>query len=265
MDGRVEPGQGVLEGAALDWVRDVLGPVVFAPVAGSLLGVLVRRLPVGRPVGLARSACEACGRRLGWWEMVPLVGYAALGGRCRTCGAAIDPMHWWIEAAAVVPAGMAVWAGWAAGRGAGAIWADCVLGWGLLALGWIDWRHGRLPDALTLPLVLLGLGATWWLAPGGLTDHAIGAAAGYVAFRLVAWGYRAWRGREGMGQGDAKLLAAAGAWVGWQGLDAVVLLGASLSIGLALWRSRGRGLSGGVSVPFGPGLASAAFFVRLFG
>lgn len=242
-------------------MQDWLPPLLFAPFAGSLLGVLVRRLPQHRPVVLARSACEACGRVLAWWEMIPLLGYAVLRGRCRTCRAPIAPMHCWIEAAALLPAAAAV----AVQRGTASVWADCVLGWALLALAWIDWRHGRLPDALTLPLLLLGLAATWWLEPAALTDHAIGAAAGYAAFRLVALAYRAWRGQEGMGQGDAKLLAAAGAWVGWQGLDTVVLLGALASIGLALWRTRLRGLAGTVSVPFGPGLALAAFFVRLSG
>lgn len=241
---------------------DWLLPLLFAPFAGSVLGVLIRRLPEGRPVMLARSACESCGRRLGGIEMTPLLAHAALGGRCRTCRAPICAMHWQVEVAAIAPAALAgIVHGGAADPAA--LWADCVLGWVLLALAWIDWRHGRLPDALTLPLLLLGLLATWWLEPAALTAHAIGAVAGYALFRSVAAVYRFWRGRDGLGRGDAKLLAAAGAWVGWEGLDEVVLFGAVATIGVALWRSHRQSLSSQTSVPFGPGLGLATFIVRL--
>lgn len=231
--------------------------MLAAPFAGSVLGVLVRRLPAGRPVGLARSACEACGRPLTWIDLVPLLSFAVLQGRCRTCRARIAPFHWHIEAAAIVVAGWVV-----SVEGGGPVgWADCVLGWALLALAWIDWQHRRLPDALTLPLVLLGLGATWWLEPDAMLDNAVGAMAGFSLFWLVRVSYRALRGREGLGLGDAKLLAAAGAWVGWQGLDSVVLLGALASIALALLRR--QTLAGSLVVPFGPGLALATLAVRL--
>lgn len=242
-------------------LADWLPLLLFAPFIGSFLGVLILRLPAGRPVAWSRSACDSCGRALAWTEMLPLASYAALGGRCRGCGAGIGAFHWRIELAALAVAAWVV----AVDGGGPAAWADCTLGWGLLALAWIDWEHQRLPDAITLPLILLGLVATWWLDPARMLDHALGAAAGYVAFRVIALLYRAWRGREGLGHGDAKLLAVAGAWVGWQGLDQVVLLGALASIGLALWRLRGQGLSGGVAVPFGPGLALALLVIRLHG
>ena len=231
--------------------------VLAAPFVGSVLGVLVRRLPAARPVAWARSACESCGRVLGPAELVPLLSYAALRGRCRGCGAPIGRFHPAIELAAVA---VAVWAVAASGT-----WFDCALGWGLLALAWIDWEHQRLPDALTLPLVALGLVASWWGEPWGLLDHAIGAVVGYVAFRLIALGYRAWRGRDGLGAGDAKLLAAAGAWVGWDRLDQVVLVGALAGIGMAVWRARSVRPPGGTAVPFGPGLALGLMVVRLHG
>ena len=94
------------------------------------------------------------------------------------------------------------------------VWLDCLLGWTLLALAWIDWKHMVLPDVLTLPLILAGFGATLLDAPEAISEHAAAAVAGYGAFRAIEIGYRRLRGREGLGQGDAKLLAAAGAWLG---------------------------------------------------
>ena len=117
---------------------------------------------------------------------------------------------------------VAAWAAAAVEPELGWLWADCVFGWMLLALAWIDWTHLRLPDVLTLPLLLAGLGATALLDPDDATDHALAAAIGYAALRLVSFGYLKLRGREGLGAGDAKLLAAAGgvAWAGRAGSGA---------------------------------------------
>ena len=164
----------------------------------------------------------------------------------------------------VAALGLAVWVV-AAEPVPALVWPDCGLAWTLLALAWIDWDHRRLPDALTLPLLLAGLAVTAMVEPWRLESHAIGAVVGYGGFRLLAWGYARWRGREGLGQGDAKLLACAGAWVGWAELNQVVLLGALISIGLAFWLNRGQRLSGGTAVPFGPGLAAAMLIIRLHG
>ena len=122
----------------------------------------------------------------------------------------------------------------------------------------------RLPDALTLPLILAGLFGTWWLEPDRATEHALAAALGWLAFRLVAMGYRRLRGRDGLGEGDAKLLAALGAWTGLDGLPGVVL-GAAL-VGLAavlVLRLRGWSIGAGTAIPFGPCLALAGWAVRL--
>lgn len=232
--------------------------LLAAPFAGSVAGVLVRRLPRGRPVAWARSGCEACGRVLGPTELVPLLSFVALRGRCRGCRAPIPRFNPAIELASVAVAAWVVLV-------SATPWWDCALGWTLLALGWIDWEHQRLPDVLTLPLVALGLVAAWWTEPWRLLDCAIGAVVGYLAFTLLARAYRAWRGRDGLGGGDAKLLAAAGAWVGWDRLDHVVLLGALLTIGAAVARARTVGLPGGMAVPFGPGLAAGLMLVRLHG
>ncbi len=145
-----------------------------------------------------------------------------------------------------------------------AAWANCLLGWGLLPLAWIDIRHFRLPDVLTLPLLLLGLGGTHLLEPWLLTDHAIAAIAGYAALRLIGWAYAAWRGQEGLGQGDAKLLAVGGAWVGIEGLSWVVLLAALAGIAWAgLLAARGAPLTARTRLPFGPFLALGIWLVRL--
>jgi leader peptidase (prepilin peptidase)/N-methyltransferase len=128
------------------------------------------------------------------------------------------------------------------------------------ALALYDLRQGRLPDWLTLPLALAGLLVAW--RDGALGDAAAGAALGYAFFEGVALGYRRLRGREGLGGGDAKLAAAAGAWVGWQGLPSVVLLAATGALALALARRR---LGAAESIPFGAYLAPAILLVWLIG
>jgi leader peptidase (prepilin peptidase)/N-methyltransferase len=239
----------------------LLLPVIAAPFIGSFLGVLIARLPVGRPVAMARSCCETCERVLGPFDMVPILSYAVLLGRCRRCRAAIGGQHLAIELAAL---GVALWALMVDAEPVG-LWIDCALGWALLTLAWIDWRHLRLPDVLTLPLLLAGLAATWLEAPDDLTDHAIGAAAGYLGFRLVAWLYRAVRRRDGLGLGDAKLLAAGGAWLGWMALPHVILIAAMGGIVVALATAvRRGGLDGTAMIPFGPCLCLSIWILRLY-
>jgi leader peptidase (prepilin peptidase) / N-methyltransferase len=143
---------------------------------------------------------------------------------------------------------------------------DCVFGWSLLSLAWIDWRQLRLPDALTLPLLGAGLAAAALDGQDALLSGVIGALAGYAALRLVGEGYLGLRGREGLGQGDAKLLAAGGAWLGWEALPWVVLLAALLGLACAIvQRARGAALTRETALPFGPPLALAIWVVRLHG
>jgi leader peptidase (prepilin peptidase) / N-methyltransferase len=235
--------------------------ILLAPFIGSFLGVLIVRLPEERPVAVARSACESCHHPLGPLDLVPIASYVVSRGKCRHCGAPIGRFHLLIELAALVPAI------WAASLDDGTrLWADCVLGWTLLALSWIDWRHMILPDALTLPLVLAGLGAGWLFDPDNISDHAIGAAIGWLLFRGVAWGYRLARGRDGLGEGDAKLLAASGAWVTWMGLPEVMLVAALTGLAVALaGKLAGRKMEAQTAIPFGPCLAFATWLAWLYG
>ena len=168
-----------------DWVVYLLAPFI-----GSFLGVLIRRWPAGRPIAYGRSCCDHCGATLRPRDLVPLVSWLLARGRCRYCKAPIGEFYPLVELAALA---VAVWAG-TLDTGA-ALWLDCLLGWGLLALGWIDAEHLLLPDLLTLPLILAGLGAAWLLRWPPLMDSAAGAALGYLSFRLLAAAYRRLRGQ----------------------------------------------------------------------
>ncbi|MBV8094170.1 MAG: prepilin peptidase [Acetobacteraceae bacterium] len=239
-------------------VPGALLPLILSPFIGSFLGVLIRRLPIGQPVLLARSRCESCGHVLTARELVPLASFFALGGRCRWCRARISVAHLWVELACVA---IAVWVLLAESDPL-LVWLDCILGWTLLVLAWIDWTHLLLPDALTLPLVLAGLGATWLLDPGSISNHAAAAVAGYGSFRAIEVTYRWLRGREGLGQGDAKLMAAAGAWVGLESLATLVLVAALIGLAVAIGlRIGGRVIDRQTAIPFGPALCVATWAV----
>lgn len=205
-------------------VRAAVG-FMLGIVAGSFLAALILRWPVGRSILQGRSACDACGRTLRPRELVPIFSALFLRGKCRGCHGAIDPLHWQIElacgaigvaSAMLVPLPHAL--GW------------MLAGWMLLTLAVLDARHFWLPDALTLALAFLGLTIGPWLTGVAQMDSIIGAAAGYGALMAVALLYRALRGREGLGLGDAKLLGALGAWMGWQALPMLVFLASALAL-----------------------------------
>jgi leader peptidase (prepilin peptidase)/N-methyltransferase len=236
--------------------------IVFAPAAGRVVGVLVSRLPQGRPVVLARSCCDSCGRAVFAPDLSPIVSHRLLRGRCRTCSSPIEPHYLAAQLAAIA---IAIWAA-VVEPDPVTLWADCLLGWILLALAWIDLVHMRLPDALTLPLLALGLLVEAATASEQIAAHGLGAIAGYAAFKAIAIGYRAARGRAGLGGGDTKLLAVAGAWVGWAELPEVVLLAALLGIaGAVVACVRGHETNSATALPFGPYLAIALWIVRLHG
>jgi len=235
--------------------------IIAAPFVGSFLGVVIRRLPAGDEIVAARSRCDHCGTVLGPRDLVPLLSWAKARGRCRHCGAGLGWFYPVIELAAIAVAVSSVVAH---GGDPARLWLDCFLGWTLLAIAWIDVEHLILPDILTLPLLLAGLAVAGWEAPGRLGDHALAAACGYLLFRGIAYFYRRLRGRDGLGEGDAKLLAAGGAWLGLLSLDMLILVAAGIGLtGAALRWLGGKPLDGASTVPFGAALALALFALRL--
>lgn len=235
--------------------------LLFSPFIGSFLGVVIRRLPEGRQLVWARSGCETCGATLTVRDLIPLVSWLSTRGRCRHCGGALGWFYPGVELAALAVAVIAL----IVDRPEQA-WLDCLLGWWLLTLGWIDLRTWLLPDVLTLPLLLLGLLICLAFDPEDLVDRAAAAALGYLALRAVAWGYRRLRGREGLGQGDAKLFAVAGAWLGLTALPQVILLAAATALlAVAVLGLSGTRLRAHTALPFGPFLGLAIWLIWLFG
>ena len=235
--------------------------LLAAPCVGSFLGVLTVRLPQERPVLWSRSACPHCGQRLGARDLIPIVSWALSRGACRTCGRALSWFYPALEVAALIVAAwsLALVPGWLA-------WASCGLGWALLALAVIDARHLILPDELTLPLIPAGLAVAWVLDPARLPHHAAGAVGAYVLVLGIRLVYRRVRRRDGIGLGDAKLLAAAGAWLGWAGLPSVLLVAAAGALlGHAVWAGVRRHGLRDRELPFGPYLAGAFWLTWLYG
>jgi len=282
----------LVQPAVLPWVA-----LTFSLCIGSFLNVLIHRLPrmmerewreqcaelaagTGEAQGSARvsphpakeaqgrynlfvprSACPGCGHRITAFENIPLVSWLALRGKCSSCGMRISVRYPIVELAA---GGIGAYAAWRYGLSLTAIGA-MFFGWALLALTAIDLDTQLLPDDITLPLLwtglLLNLGGTF--AP--LRAAVIGAVAGYLALWLVYWGFRLATGKEGMGYGDFKLLAAVGAWLGWQKLPMVILLssvvGAMIGICLIVFARHGREKP----IPFGPYLAAAGAIALFWG
>ncbi|MEZ5580793.1 MAG: A24 family peptidase [Candidatus Competibacteraceae bacterium] len=208
-----------------------------------------------------RSQCPHCHHLIGATENIPLLSYIRQRGRCAHCGVAIGAQYPLVEAASGLLAGVVAWKfgfGWP-------VLAVLLFTWTLLAASVIDLHHQLLPDDLTLPLLWLGLLAALFGLGTDLRSAVIGAMAGYLSLWLVYQGFRLLTGKEGMGHGDFKLLAALGAWTGWQYLITIVLLsslvGAICGLALILLRGRARG----APLPFGPFLAAAGWIALLWG
>jgi leader peptidase (prepilin peptidase)/N-methyltransferase len=243
-----------------------LGPqavslLASAPIIGSFIGVVVRRYPAGEAIGWTRSRCECCGRVLAPRDLVPLISWAATLGRCRYCHQRLSWFYPAIEVAALLIALISV-----AIDGTSRAWLDCLLGWWLLALAWIDLRQWVLPDVLTLPLIVVGLAAAAMFDPDNLLDRALGAAFGYLTLRGLAWIYRSVRQRDGLGAGDAKLLSAIGAWLGLAALPQVIFAAALGGLAAAaVLRVAGIRLGAFSALPFGPFLALPAWVMWMCG
>ena len=265
-------------------------PIAFTTLAGllglfvgSFLNVVIHRLPrmmerdwhaqaaelrgeeppAGERFNLAtpRSRCPHCGHQITLLENIPLVSYLVLRGRCGHCGAGISKRYPIVEA---VSALLSAYAAWHFGFGAAALGALLFV-WAMVALTFIDLDTQLLPDDITLPLLWLGLafnvGGTYTELPAAV----IGAMAGYLALWSVFWLFKLATGKEGMGYGDFKLLAAIGAWLGWQMLPLTILLsslvGAVVGIVLIVAARHGRN----VPIPFGPYLTAAGIIALFWG
>jgi leader peptidase (prepilin peptidase)/N-methyltransferase len=271
-------------------MTSLLDPAVALPAAaviglcvGSFLNVVIHRLPKMMERGWAdqcaelagrepeakprynlmvpRSACPACGHAITAIENVPVVSWLALRGRCRACKVPISPRYPVVELVAGALAVAAVWqfgAGW---KGL----AACAFLWTLLALAFIDADTQLLPDDLTLPLLWGGLVANLFGLFVPLASAVVGAIAGYLVLWAVYWLFKLVRGKEGMGYGDFKLLAALGAWLGWPMLPQIVLVSSVLGAvgGILMIVLKGRDKA--VPLPYGPWLAGAGAVALFFG
>lgn len=230
--------------------------------AGSALRKTISAL---RPVGLAHppSRCPSCGHRIRWHENIPLVSWLRLRGRCAACGTPISLRYPVIEVATALLFALVAWRFGAQP----ATLLYCAMVAVLVALTMIDWDTTVLPDALTLPLLWAGLtaAALGWLPGVPLKASLWGAVLGYLSLWSVYWLFKLTTGKEGMGFGDFKLLAALGAWLSYQALLPVILISSVLGaiVGIAM-KIRGE-LREGRFVPFGPFLAGGGLFVLLVG
>jgi leader peptidase (prepilin peptidase)/N-methyltransferase len=234
-------------------------PASVEQVARSLDGDLTA-LPA---LGLARPAsrCPSCGHRIRWYQNIPIVSWLALRGRCSACKAGISPRYPLVEALTGLLFAALAWRFGA--QPVALMW--CAVVAVLLALALIDWDTTVLPDALTLPLLWGALVAATlgWSLP--LPEAIWGAVVGYLSLWSVYWLFKLTTGKEGMGYGDFKLLAALGAWLSWQAILPIVLFASILGAVVGIGMKFSGALREGRFVPFGPFLAGGGVGVLLFG
>lgn len=247
----------------LTWVIYITA-AAFGAVIGSFLNVIIYRGPVswrlvddesrGNLVA-PRSYCPSCRAQIRSGHLIPLASYVMMGGKCADCSAPIPIRYPLVELAGALAAITALALFGLSLNAAGAF----VFFMFILALGVIDLETGYLPDMLTLPLLALGIVANAFdLFNAALGTAVLGVVIGYGAFRLVDMVFLRLRGIEGLGQGDAKLLAAIGAWFGWPVLPPVVFLAAILALGaIGIAALRGAKIERETPIPFGPALAAA--------
>jgi leader peptidase (prepilin peptidase)/N-methyltransferase len=260
-----------------------IAAAVLGLLVGSFLNVVIYRIPkmmqresdnyVANEMGkelphtdrfnlmVPRSSCPHCGHQITALENIPVISWLMLGGKCSSCKAPISARYPAIELVNALLSAALVWhfgSGWMG-------LATLAFGWFLLAMTMIDYDTQLLPDDLTYPLLWLGLlvNVNGMFVP--LRDAVIGAAAGYLVLWSIYWLFKLATGKEGMGYGDFKLLAALGAWLGWAMLPTIILLssvvGAVVGISLIVVAKRGRDKP----IPFGPYLAAAGLIALLYG
>jgi len=266
----------------------ILVCVLFGLLVGSFLNVVIHRIPkmmeatwrqearelLEQPAPKGEetppifnlvtpgSHCPHCNHRIRWYENVPVVSWALLKGRCSGCKAAISKRYPIIELLTALVAGLCAW------RFGYDPWLIFMLygSFTLLALAVIDLDTTLLPDDLTYPLLWAGLlAAVLGISPVSLPDAVIGAMAGYLALWSLYWVFKLLTGKEGMGYGDFKLLAALGAWLGWQYLPVVVLLSSVVGLLFAVSMMASGSVKRDQGIPFGPYLAIAGWIALLWG
>ena len=243
---------------------------------GSFLNVVIHRVPGqiewswqmpnargAKPPGVIwpGSHCPKCQHSLAWHDNIPLLSYLLLKGHCRYCKTSISARYPLVEALCAIVSLIVV-------AKLGVQWPTLfalLATWFLVALAFIDLEHFLLPDKLTFPLIAIGIGVNAFELFASLSSAVIGAAAGYLSLWLVFHGFRLATGKEGLGYGDFKLLAAIGAWVGWQLLPVAVLLsaGAGTIIGIMMLATGHQKRN--QPIPFGPYLAGGGWLTLLWG
>ena len=256
---------------------------IISLLVGSFLNVVIHRVPkmmqresdnyVASEKGEAlphtdrynlmvpRSACPHCGHQITAVENIPVISYIMIGGKCACCKAPISIRYPIVELLTAAISALLVWHFGSGLAGLGAV----LFGWLLIAMTFIDADTQLLPDDLTLPLLWCGLLINLNTTFTPLTDAVIGAVAGYLSLWSIYWLFKLATGKDGMGYGDFKLLAALGAWMGWSMLPVIVLLssavGAVVGISMIVFKKMGRNNP----IPFGPYLAGAGLIALIWG
>ena len=262
----------------------IAGVFLFGLLVGSFLNVVILRVPpllefdwrcqcqelldlkseeVTRPAGivLARSKCPQCGHGIRSWENIPLISYLLLRGKCSACKAGISIRYPMVELLTGIVFAVTIWHFGPNLQGLTAL----LLAAFLIAMAGIDIDHQLLPDNMTLPLMWGGIVASFWSIHTDLPSSVIGAIAGYLILWSIYHLFRLLTGKEGMGYGDFKLLAALGAWMGWQMLPLIVLLSSVVGavVGVALMAT-GK-MNRDKPMPFGPFIAAAGWIALIWG
>ncbi|MGE4558932.1 MAG: A24 family peptidase [Desulfobulbus sp.] len=235
--------------------------LIFGAVVGSFLNVVILRLPnEDKSIVFPGSHCPLCGHPLSWWENIPLISYLLLKGRCRGCNARISWQYPLVEAV------MAVFSAVLFQRFGVSIDFCIMFAFfaALLVIIFIDIHHQIIPDLISLPFIILGFAASFFSTQVTWQQSGLGILAGGGVLYLVAFGYYAFTGRDGMGGGDIKLLAMIGAFLGWQSLLYVVFASSLVGslIGIIAMIKQGKG--GRTRIPFGPFLAFGAMTWVMF-
>lgn len=259
---------------------------IVSLMVGSFLNVVIYRLPImmekswkqeytsyfhpekideqnGETFNLVKpdSTCPKCQHKIRAWENIPVISWLWLKGKCSSCKTAISVRYPIVELVTALLSLMIAWHfgfGWQAFSG-------IALTWLLVAMTMIDLDKMLLPDQLTLPLLWLGLLVNTQSVFATPTDAIIGAAAGYLSLWSLYWAFKLLTGKEGMGYGDFKLLAALGAWLGWQNLPIIVLLSSFVGAIIGIIYLSIKGKDKGQAIPFGPYLAIAGWITFLYG